>query len=189
MRIVRKLAEDRHASPAGHKSHQIQPVFFDDWTAIRAKLGKEAEDFIIDATTLYASVNVVLYFIIHLDTAPAWGVGKVGAALHQNFIKLFLEPGFNQAGLIDRTKNTGYLCMPGQPKRDKRPVTLFSGNGQAVNLPLPVDVLTAEERQVSELRAAGLKRSAIAKQLFGGDGGNQLKRVDSIISQLDRREL
>jgi hypothetical protein len=77
MRIVRKLAEDRHASTAGHKSHLIQPVFFDDWTSIRAKLGKEAEDFIIDATTLYASVHIVLYFIIHLDTAKAWGVGSI----------------------------------------------------------------------------------------------------------------
>jgi hypothetical protein len=188
MRIVRKLAEDRHASLDSHKSHLIQPVFFDDWTAIRAKLGKEAEDFIIDATTLYASVNVVLYFIIHLDTANAWGVGRVGAALHQNFIKLFIDPGFNQAGLIDRTKNTGWLSMPGQAKRDKRAVTLFSGNGQAVMLPEPVDMLTAEERLVSKLRADGLKRSAIANQVFGGDGGNQLRKVDGIISQLDRRE-
>lgn len=188
MRIVRKLRDDRLASPAGHKSHQIQPVFFDDWTAIRAKLGNDAEDFIIDATTLYASVNMVLYFIIHLDTAQAWGVGRVGAALHQNFIKLFLEPGFNQAGLIDRTKNTGYLCMPGQAKRDKRPVTLFSGNGQAVMLPEPVEELTAEERKVSEMKADGKSRSAIAKQVFGNDGGNQLRKVDGIINQLDRRE-
>lgn len=186
MRIVKKLAEERHTnSKMGHKEHVVQPVFFDDWTAIRAKLEKEAEDFIIDATTLYASVNIILYFIIHLDTANAWGVGKVGAALHQNFIKLRLEPGYNELGLIDRSRTTGYLLMPGQSRKEQRRVILFSGTGQQVIVPDLIQRLTPEEGKVSFLLANGSSRSAIAREVFGDDGGNQLKKVDKIIEKLN----
>lgn len=185
MRIVKRLAEDRHSnSQRGHKENPVQPVFFDDWTSIRAKLEKEAEDFIIDATTLYASVNIILYFIIHLDTANAWGVGKVGAALHQNFIKLFIEPGFTESGLIDRGKNTGYILMPGQSKKDRRRVALFSGTGQQAKLPDLVVRLTDEEIRISEMLTQGASRSAIARAIFGSDGGNQLKKVGQIIEKL-----
>lgn len=185
MRIARKLAEDRHGNgKMGHKEHAIQPVFFDDWTAIRAKLEKEAEDFIIDATTLYASVNIILYFIIHLDTANAWGVGRVGAALHQNFIKLFIEPGFNN-GMVDRSKNIGWLLYPGQSKKDRQRVSLFNGTGQQILIPDLIQQLTLEESKVSEMLAAGASRSAIARSVFGDDGGNQLKRVDKIIEKLN----
>lgn len=186
MRIIKKLAEDRHGnSRMGHKEHPVQPVFFDDWTAIRAKIENEAEDFIIDATTLYASVNVILYFIIHLDTANAWGVGKVGAALHQNFIKLFVEPGFNEVGIIDRSRTTGYLLMPGQSKKDRRQVQLFNGTGQLVALPDLVQRLTPEESKVAALISEGASRSRIAREVFGSDGGNQLKAVDKIMAKLN----
>lgn len=173
MRITRKLAEDRHADTnLSHKQHPIQPIFFDDWTAIRAKLEKEAEDFIIDATTLYASVNIILYFIIHLDTANAWGVGKIGAALHQNFIKLRIEPGFDN-GLIDRSKNIGWLLMPGQSLKDKQRVNLFASSGVAIpdlviepgeNLAM-VERESADEKFVRLVRG-GLSRNAASQQTW-----------------------
>lgn len=172
MQIVRQLATERHASrDLSHKQHPIQPVFFDDWTGIRAKLEKEAEDFIIEATTLYASVNIILYFILHLDTANAWGVGKVGAALHQNFIKLFIEPGYDEAGRVDRTRNAGWLVMPGQAKRDKRRVALFSGTGQVLLLPDAVIRPKQEHRDSNayfvELVRGGMSRNKASLEAYG----------------------
>lgn len=177
MRIVKKLAEDRHTDKEhSHKQHSIQPVFFDDWTAIRAKLEKEAEDFILDATTLYASVNIVLYFIIHLDTSNAWGVGRVGAALHQNFIKLRIEPGFDNAGMIDRSKNVGWLIMPGQPKAHWRQIALFTGTGQPVLLPdlvigpgEDVATITREDDDAKFVRlvSEGKSRNAASLEAYG----------------------
>lgn len=168
MRIVRQLATDRHANKGlSHKQHPVQPVFFDDWTGIRAKLEKEAEDFIIEATTLYASVNIILYFILHLDTANAWGVGKVGAALHQNFIKLFIEPGYDGSGRVDRARNVGWLVMPGQAKRDKRRVALFSGTGQVALLPDAIIQPSNEERLITEMAGQDKSYKEISEAVWG----------------------
>ena len=169
MQIVKRLAEDRHSNKnLSHKQHSIQPIFFDDWTAIRAKLEKESEQFIVDATTLYASVNIVLYFIIHLDTANAWGVGKVGAALHQNFYKLFIEPGMNQNGLIDRSLNTGYVLYPGQSKRDRKRVMLFGGTGGQLLLPdlILQPSVNNRETKIIALIQAGATDKEIAQEIF-----------------------
>jgi hypothetical protein len=126
LRIVEQLAKDRHKDDKPHKQHLPQPVFIDDWTSIREKIRSEAEAFIIDATVLYASVNIILYFIIHIDTANAWGVGRIGAALKDNFIKLVIEPGYNDQGLIDRKCNRGYLIRPGETKKDRQAIKLFN---------------------------------------------------------------
>lgn len=169
MRIVQKMAQERHEDKnKSHKEQPIQPVFFDDWTAIRAKLPNEAEAFILDATTLYASVNIILYFIIHLDTANAWGVGKVGAALHQNFIKLRIEPGFNEAGLVDRSRNIGWLVMPGMSSRkDWKRVKLFGGLGQPLLLPdLIIQPNDNRESKIISLIQSGATDKEIAQEIF-----------------------
>lgn len=185
MRIVKRLAEERHADVTqSHKAQSLQPIFFDDWTAIRAKLEKEAEDFILDATTLYASVNIILYFIIHLDTANAWGVGKVGAALHQNFIKLMIEPGYDEAGLIDRRRNIGWLLMPGQHKKDRRQVQLFSGVGQSLLVIQPGEDVAKveEERHILDLFDGGLTTpSAICQRLYGYRNAKKVELVRQIL--------
>src|SRR5574341_665610 len=51
-------------------------------------------------------------------------------------------------------------------------------------LPDLVVRLSPEESKVSELLAQGRSRSAIAREVFGDDGGNQLKKVDKIIEKL-----
>lgn len=177
MQIIKKLAMDRHADTSkSHKQHSIQPVFFDDWTAIRATIKEESENFIIDATTLYASVNIILYFIIHLDTGAAWGVDKVGASLKNNFIKLIVQPGYNSLGEIDRTKNIGWLIMPGQTIKDKQKVDLFSGNGSTLALPdlviQPSENLAQVERETNDAKfvrlvGEGKSRNEAAQQAWG----------------------
>ena len=54
MQIVKRLAEDRHSNKnLSHKQHAIQPVFFDDWTSIRAHLLSESEGFILDTASVF----------------------------------------------------------------------------------------------------------------------------------------
>jgi hypothetical protein len=171
MQTIRKLAEDRHADTSkSHKEHPIQPVFFDDWTAIRATLKEQAEDFILDATTLYASVNIILYFIIHLDTGAAWGVDKLGASLKNNFIKLFIQPGYDEFGEIQRSKNTGWLIMPGQTIKDRQKIDLFSGNGAMLALPdlvLKPSTLTEQEQEIIELINSGASYKEVSEAIWG----------------------
>jgi len=188
MNAAKKLAESRHANDKlSHKQHPIQPLFFDDWTSIRANLQQDAEAFIIDATTLYASVNIILYFILHLDTANGWGVGKVGAALHQNFIKLFIEPGFNSSGIIDRTKNVGWILMAGQSKKDRQRIPLFTEYGRQPiepDLIIPPVPRTDQQRRIVELYNSGLTDiGAIATQVYNGHGGAQYDRVRDTIER------
>lgn len=133
--VINRLAMERHESGLPFNQHPILPVFLDDWTDIRKELGELAENLVIKASTMYATVNIIMYFMLHADTVNAWGVDKIGAALHQNFIKLIIQPGFNEAGLIERSRNIGYLLWPGQSKKDMKRVRLFSGIGQPLLIP------------------------------------------------------
>lgn len=82
-----------------------------------------ARALVLEATTLYASVNVLLYFILHSDTANAWGVDRKGAALKDNFVKLFIEPAYDTNGLIVRDRTRGYIRFAGEAV--DRPTRLF----------------------------------------------------------------
>lgn len=168
MQIVKRLAEDRHANKnLSHKEHPLQPVFFDDWTAIAAEL-PEAEEFILKATTLFASVNIILYFMIHLDTANAWGVHKIGAALKNNFVKLLIYPGYDEAGLIDRNRNRGYIIRPGETIKDKRQVSLFSGTGSQLLLPdLVIQPQKNSDDLFIQLVTSGKSRNEASLEAYG----------------------
>lgn len=185
MQIVKRLAEDRHSDKnLSHKQHSIQPVFFDDWTAIAAEL-PEAEDFILKATTLFASVNIILYFMIHLDTANAWGVHKVGAALKNNFVKLLIYPGYNESGLIDRGKNRGYIIRPGETIKDKRQVSLFSGTGTLLLPDLVIQPVSEEAKRIIEMIDSGVSYKDISESIWGiGKFGKFYnEKIDRIISK------
>jgi len=191
MQIIKRLVEDRHSNKnLSHKQHAIQPVFFDDWTAIRAHLLDESEAFILDATTLYASVNIILYFIIHLDTANAWGVGKVGAALHQNFYKLFIEPGMNESGLIDRSRNIGYVIYPGQSKKDRKRVALFGGTGNQLLLPDLVIQPNEEAQRIIQMIDNGMSYKDISESIWGTGkfGKFYNEKIDRILSKHTPRD-
>ncbi len=186
MQIVKRLAEDRHSNKElSHKQHAIQPVFFDDWTAIAAEL-PEAEEFILKATTLFASVNIILYFMIHLDTANAWGVHKIGAALKNNFVKLLIYPGYNEAGLIDRSRNRGYIIRPGETIKDKKQVALFSGTGSQLLLPdLVIQPPNDEARQIIKMVDSGISYKDISESIWGTGkyGKFYNEKIDRIIGK------
>jgi len=159
LKTIQEIASDRHASNKMHKEHQVLPVFFDDWTPIINEL-EMAKDLIFNATTLYASVNILLYFILHSDTANAWGVDKKGAALKDNFIKLFLVPHYNQAGLIIREDTRGYITFPGD--KDEYPTRLF-------NLPFPTTEINEDDlirAKINEL-PLGASNREISQAVWG----------------------
>ncbi|MCG3208364.1 MAG: hypothetical protein FOGNACKC_01968 [Anaerolineae bacterium] len=166
--LVRRLVEQRHAAPMAHKSHPIQPIFFDDWTPIVDAV-PNARALVLEATTLYASVNVVLYFILHSDTANAWGVDRKGAALKDNFVKLFIQPAYDDTGLILRRQTQGVVRFAGE--NVDRPVKLFTTPPPALTAPVIIPTPQAEpsqlEAQVLELHRQRASLREISQAVFG----------------------
>lgn len=190
IRVINQIAMERHQSGMPFNQHPVLPVFFDDWTDIRKELGEEAESLVVKASTMYATVNIILYFMLHADTVNAWGVDKIGAALHQNFIKLLIEPGYNERGLIDRNRNVGYLLWPGQLKKDKKRVRLFTGMGNTLLLPdYVVQPEPTQERDSDayfiELVQSGKSRNEAAQEAWGrAYAGNLVERGKRLLGEL-----
>jgi hypothetical protein len=185
--LVRQGARKRHVSDQPHKSHPIWPVFFDDWTMI-PEFVESATDLIFEATTVYASVNIVLYFIIHSDTTDAWGVGRKGAALKDNFVKLFIEPHREASGRVVYSRSRGYIQFPGD--RERVSVDLFRDEPGGAEVVLEGDQYINDDPQPSPTEAHILRLysdgdsvSAIAEEVFGYKGGNQNDKVKAILSR------
>jgi hypothetical protein len=188
--IVRQEAQRRHADDRRHKDHSILPVFFDDWTPIVDAVSN-AREMVLQATTLYASVNIILYFILHSDTSNAWGVDRKGAALKDNFIKLFIVPHYDSSGLIVRDKTTGYIKFAGD--NQEYPVKLFNtplspmlqaGNLETpdyINLEVQPTVIEAEILRLFHEESEPV--SAIAEIIYGSKGGNQNEQVKRILEK------
>jgi hypothetical protein len=200
--IAQQIAHNRHANEdKGHKEHKILPIFFDDWTNI-IKAVDNAKNLIFEATTLYASVNIILYFIIHSDTANAWGTDRTGAALKNNFVKLFILPTYNEQGLVIHSQTRGAIRFPGESM--DRPVKLLNGPiasraiGQRVNDFEPVlskieglDRLDltpkpdATEARILELYRQGESFNEISRQVYGHTGGKQTNQIKEVIERFN----
>jgi hypothetical protein len=182
--VIRRIVEARHADTKAHKEHKTLPVFFDDWTPIVDSM-PNARALVLEATTLYASVNVLLYFILHSDTANAWGVDRKGAALKDNFVKLFIEPAYDTNGLIVRDRTRGYIRFAGESV--DRPARLFAAPvvlGQASIFSPPVKVGPNEqEKKILDLKAAGESYNEIARQVFGATGGHQVSKIKDVLTK------
>lgn len=192
--VITQEVSRRHADSRPHKSHPILPVFFDDWTPIVDDV-RNARKLILEATTLYASVNIILYFILHSDTADAWGVGKKGAALKDNFVKLFIQPYYDERGQIIREKTTAYVRFSGETIN--RPIMLISTPVASLNanaLVLETDDYvnlevepTPEEAEVIRLHRENFSVSAIAEEVYGHKGGPQNQRVEKVLRKFDHQ--
>lgn len=197
--VIRKIVEKRHAdSDLSHKDHRILPIFFDDWTPI-VEAVDNARSMVLEATTLYASVNILLYFILHSDTANAWGVDRKGAALKDNFIKLFLVPHYDANGLIIRERTKGYIRFAGE--NVDRPVRLFNTpipNVLSGSTVMEAEIIqlegegdpgpTEEEQKVLDLKAAGVTSyRAISKQVWGQVGQFYNQKIDAILAKYSEK--
>lgn len=208
---VQAEAEKRHANQAmGHKEHPLLVVFFDDWTQIKRNCAN-AEQLIIDASTMYASVNLILYFIIHSDTREAWGVDRVGASLKDGLIKMMVVPRYNSKGKVDFGLTRGYVRFPSGEERPidlikspvpQPPTMLLTGQDididvEAINNPnssddgdqnetpteLEQQEPTEQEQQIIDLYKGGLGITKICTQVLGGKGGKQSKQVKAILAK------
>lgn len=192
--LIRRIVEHRHADTTkSHKEHKILPVFFDDWTPIVDQVDN-ARAMVLEATTLYASVNVLLYFILHSDTAHAWGVDRKGAALKDNFIKLFIEPHYDASGLIVRERTRGYIRFAGEMV--DRPTRLFSSPPPVLGPPAVVsrqqmqdiglqaaEGPSEQERRILEMAAAGESHARICEAVWGYKSSNKYPEIDSILAR------
>ncbi|MCB0212787.1 MAG: hypothetical protein KDJ52_25820, partial [Anaerolineae bacterium] len=176
IRIVTQEVARRHADDRPHKSHPVLPIFFDDWTPIVDEV-KTARRLILEATTLYASVNIILYFILHSDTADAWGVGKKGAALKDNFVKLFIQPYYDERGQVIPEKTTAYVRFSGETVN--RPINLINTPVASINAgALVVDTEnytfemelvppTEDEIKMFEMRQVNESYRTISQEIWG----------------------
>lgn len=189
--IVRQEAQRRHADHRPHKDHSILPVFFDDWTPIVDAVSN-AREMVLQATTLYASVNIILYFILHSDTSNAWGVDRKGAALKDNFIKLFIVPYYDSSGLIVRDRTSGYIKFASD--NQEYPVKLFNTPlspmlQEAINFETPDYINLEVQPTVIEAEILRLFQeenetvSSIAEVIYGNKGGNQNEQVKRILEK------
>jgi hypothetical protein len=190
---VREQAKNRRESGLPHKSHGLMPVFFDDWTHTN-EVCQSAKSLILEATTLFASVNIILYFVIHSDTANAWGVGAKGASLKDNFVKLIICPHYDQSGLVDRRKTRAYIRFPdGSEKATLLKSLPIVAVEKEIQNPYdcPIgdinggDSLSSEEQLVMNLHNDGVSISKIATKVFGNRGGPQNQKVKDIIKKCE----
>lgn len=184
---VRREALRRHGDDSrGHKEHALKPVFFDDWTAI-VEGCESSRALIFEAATLFASVNIVLYFIIHADTSAAWGVDRKGAALKDGFVKLFILPEYDQAGNVLRYKTRGLVRLP---SGEERPAALFAGSlpaqGAALVIEAEAQGPSAEEQAVLDLWAGGERSMReITTQVWGKHGTFYNQKVVQILRKAE----
>lgn len=189
--VIRRIVEARHADTTkAHKEHKILPVFFDDWTPIVDAV-TNARALVLEATTLYASVNVLLYFILHSDTANAWGVDRKGAALKDNFVKLTIVPQYDANGLIVRDRTRGYIRFAGEDV--DRPARLFTvppitlGQASVVTMP-PVGLgPNGQEQKILDLHADGASFNEICRKVYGSAGGKQIQSIKEILAKYQVR--
>jgi len=115
MRLILEEVDRRHSDKKSSKSFPFLPIFLDDWSNIvnETDLGRE---FIFQASTLFTSANIILYFILHSDTRPAWGVDDKGAALKDAFVKLFVEP-YRINGIVQPGQSRGFITFPNSKER------------------------------------------------------------------------
>lgn len=183
--VIRRIVEARHADTTkAHKEHKVLPVFFDDWTPIVDSV-PNARALVLEATTLYASVNVLLYFILHSDTANAWGVDRKGAALKDNFVKLFIIPQYDVNGLIMREQTRGYIRFAGEDvdRLARLFVTAPLVLGQPSVVTAPALGPNETEQRILDLKAEGASYNEICRQAFGTTGGKQIQMVKEILAK------
>lgn len=182
--IIRRIVETRHANVnKAHKEHRILPVFFDDWTPIVDAVAN-ARAMVLEATTLYASVNVLLYFILHSDTANAWGVDRKGAALKDNFVKLFITPQYDTNGLIMRHQTRGYIRFAGESV--DRPTKLFAASPITLGQSKVVNLLMGpneQEQKILSLHAEGKSHAAICEIVWGYKSSNKYPEIEAVLNK------
>lgn len=89
----------------GLKTQDCPPrlVVIDDWTECAQMLGQDAQRFVVSATTMFASVNLIPLFCGHADTSAAWGTDRVGKSLTENFLRIRVhraQDGARQYGVL-----------------------------------------------------------------------------------------
>lgn len=161
-----------------HVNRPLTAIILDDWLNTAEIWPEIAERFFIEAATRMLTGGFVPYFILQSDSKSDWGI-KHGAQLKNNFTHVMLRaPRLN--GRLNHAELTAHILYPGEKERH----LLRLPYSQPVIVPDIVERLTPQEGRVLEMLDAGASVTAIAKTVFGGDGGNQLAKVREIVARL-----
>lgn len=149
LQVILDEVERRHNSSQSAKSFPFLPVFLDDWSNIVNEV-ELAREFIFQASTLFTSANIMLYFILHSDTRPAWGVDERGAALKDAFIKLWVEPA-RERGVVQPGRSRGFITFPNSKERVEvkllPPPMMLTGGEPIPEEPAPEPLLEFESEE------------------------------------------
>jgi hypothetical protein len=191
--VVKDEAQRRYDSPDGHKTHPLLVVFFDDWSAIIAGTKELAKELIYRGSTIYASVNIILYFINHADTSPAWGVDNVGAALKDGFVKLLIAPHYDEFGRIIHDKAVGVIRFPTGEERQARliqspiptPVNIAT-IPITIDVPTPAKLSEADEKTLALFDSGEAVISKLAQAVYGNKGKHYNGKVKRTLADNGR---
>lgn len=157
LRQIVLLARKRHA---GEMAKNPLPVFIDDWLWVVREV-PYAEQFVGEAGTVMASAKIVVYLILQSDTRDAFGVGRYGAMLKDNFTRLYLKPIRSDDGVIIPGVASGYLIYPNE--KDHQAVDLIRGTPRCVKSPLSLGPVELPEVEPEQAKDSGLDEAKIAE--------------------------
>jgi hypothetical protein len=117
--MISQLAQDRReeSTSLGIATQSYAPVYavIDDWTETVSRLGREAEQLLTSATTMFASCNVLPIFVLHANTTASWG-NAVGKCLTENFLRVRVLAG-DSGGIPSPASSRYAVLMPGEEER------------------------------------------------------------------------
>lgn len=158
--------------------HSRITILIDEWRAITGNLGKPASDAIKALLTESRKAAFSVFVASHSDRARPLGLeGEYDLKDGFAIVRLSNVNGNRQA-TIDLGSGETPAVLPG-PFTGSAPQVLDHAELLAMGEPEPDET----ERQVLNLAAAGASKSAIAREVFGADGGNQLRKVTDILAQ------
>lgn len=167
-----RLYQESEQRIGQHVNTPLVAIVLDDWLNTAELWPEIAERFFVEAATRMLTAGFVPYFILQSDSKSDWGI-KHGAQLKNNFTHLFLSAP-RHSGQIDHSQLKASIIYPGDKQQ------------HPVQLPYQHQVIlqpTRQEQLVISLHEAGASMNEIARQAFGGVGGNQNRQIRDILAK------
>lgn len=160
----------------GNESYPILTIIIDEWMSI-AQRCDNAQSVIVEMITESRKSKMRLFIGSHSDQVEALGIkgqGKLREGLL--IVRLYFDQFTNErSATFDYGKGERSCVAPAGYSSIELALPQFC---------LPVLELSDIEQKVQQLLDSGKSRSAIARELYGSVGGNQVAKIDEIIEKL-----
>lgn len=161
-------------------THPGITILIDEWRAIVANLGKSAADTIKALLTESRKAAFSVFVVSHSDRAKPLGLeGEYDLKDGFAMVRLEIVNGQRQA-TIDTGSGPQPALLPG-------PNPPTPARASDIQLDITTPTPNQIESDVLQRHANGESYSAIARAVFGSDGGNQIAKVKSILAKFTGR--